>query len=129
MGATSPASEAKKVAVKRGAGRSEAEWDSDSPENPLKHASARSSRPLAGTTRAPAAARKEGKIEVTREPRSAFTVAKVDERIEDVALRVYGTIDESDSLWRANRDTLPRKDSPLLPGMLLRTPAQTALRK
>jgi len=70
----------------------------------------------------PPAARKAGGIRVAREPRSPFTVANADERIEDIALRVYGTIDESDSLWRANRDTLPRKDSPLSPGMLLRTP-------
>jgi hypothetical protein len=39
-----------------------------------------------------------------------------------VALRVYGTADETDGLWRANRDALPRRDSPLSPGTLLRTP-------
>jgi len=63
-----------------------------------------------------------GRIGVARQPRSAFTVVHADETIEDVALRVYGTLDESDSLWRANRDALVRKDSPLSPGMLLRTP-------
>ena len=40
----------------------------------------------------------------------------------DVALRVYGTADDVDALWRANRDALPRPDSPLSPGTLLRTP-------
>jgi hypothetical protein len=63
-----------------------------------------------------------GRRDVARQPRSAFTVVKADETIEDVALRVYGTLDGSDSLWRANRDALPGKDSPLSPGMLLRTP-------
>jgi len=77
---------------------------------------------LSGPTKATAAARKAGRTDVAREPRSAFTVALADETIEDVALRVYGTVDESTSLWRANRDTLIHKDSPLAPGMLLRTP-------
>ena len=32
-------------------------------------------------------------------------------------------LDEADSLWRANRDALPRRDSPLATGMVLRTPS------
>jgi hypothetical protein len=55
-------------------------------------------------------------------PRSAFTVALPSETIEDVSGRVYGTAELADSLWRANRDTLPKRDSPLSAGMLLRTP-------
>ena len=68
-------------------------------------------------------------------PRSAFTVTLPRETIEDVASRVYGTIDLADALWRANRDALPKRNMPLSTGMLLRTPsispvqAQTALRK
>jgi len=76
---------------------------------------------LTGPTRGPASAKK-GRTDCAREPRSAFTVAKAGETIEDVARRIYGTIDESVALWRANRDTLPSRDSPLSPGMLLRTP-------
>jgi nucleoid-associated protein YgaU len=59
---------------------------------------------------------------VARRPRSAFTVVDRDETISDVALRVYGTTVEVESLWQANRDSLPRKDSPVSSGMLLRTP-------
>jgi hypothetical protein len=55
-------------------------------------------------------------------PRSAFTLVREDETIADVALRIYGNTDEADALWRANRDAIPRKDSPLAPGTLLRTP-------
>jgi hypothetical protein len=58
-----------------------------------------------------------------REPRSAFTVVEADETIEDVALRVYGKAEKSERLWRANRDSLARKDSPLARGMVLRTPS------
>ena len=45
------------------------------------------------------------------------------ETIEDVSSRVYGTPEHGDLLWRANRDTLPQRNSPLSTGMLLRTPA------
>jgi hypothetical protein len=63
-------------------------------------------------------------------PGSAFTTAQRSESIEDVSARVYGTVEMADWLWRANRDTLPRRDSPVAEGMLLRTPdIQTALRK
>jgi hypothetical protein len=57
-----------------------------------------------------------------RRPASEFTIARPEETIADVASRVYGNTNASDSLWRANRDTLPRRDSPLSSGMLLRTP-------
>jgi len=77
---------------------------------------------LTGPTTAPVAPSKARRTDVAREPRRAFTVAQAGETIEDVALRVYGTIDEADALWRANRDTLLRRDSPLSVGMLLRTP-------
>jgi len=56
------------------------------------------------------------------QPRSAFTVVERDETIGDVAVRIYGSIDAVDVLWRANRDFLPNKDSPLSPGTFLRTP-------
>jgi hypothetical protein len=56
------------------------------------------------------------------QPRDAFTVVEPHETIFDVCLRVYGTTDRVESLWQANRDALPRRDSPLPPGTLLRTP-------
>jgi hypothetical protein len=102
--------------------RSAGEPASGSPNAPVQRASARSDRGQSGTTRARAAASEVERSVGAREPRSAFTVAEHDETIDDVAVRVYGTSDKADALWRANRDTLPRKDSPLSPGMLLRTP-------
>jgi hypothetical protein len=57
------------------------------------------------------------------QPASAFTVVERDESIADVAIRIYGSIDAVDALWRANHDLLPEKDSALSPGTLLRTPA------
>ena len=56
--------------------------------------------------------------------RSAFTTVKDGETLEDVTLRIYGSSDQLDLLWRANRDLLPRKDSPLSAGAVLRTPAE-----
>ena len=69
--------------------------------------------------RASAAGRR---ITSARSPDSAFTVAVDGETIEDIASRVYGNPDRAESLWRANRDTLPTRDSRLSAGMLLRTP-------
>ncbi len=59
---------------------------------------------------------------IGRAPRTAFTITLPSETVEDVCVRVYGTKDLADSLWRSNRDTLPRRDSPLAAGTLLRTP-------
>jgi hypothetical protein len=66
---------------------------------------------------------------LARNPRAAFTSVLPAETIEDVSSRVYGTAELADSLWRANRDALPKRDMALSTGMLLRTPTQTALRK
>ena len=57
-------------------------------------------------------------------PRAAFTVVQKGETLKDVAVRVYGSSDRLDSLWRANRDVLPRSDSPLTAGAVLRTPGE-----
>jgi hypothetical protein len=81
---------------------------------------------MTGTNQARGAAGMADRNTVLQHPRSAFTVVKANEGIDDVALRVYGTLDESDGLWRANRDALDRKDSPLSPGMLLRTPMRVS---
>jgi hypothetical protein len=88
---------------------------SDGPVRRAAHGSSRSriARAGAGTTDGSAKA---------HQPSSAFTVARPDETIEDIALRVYGTTERVSSLWRANRDTLLRQDSPVSAGMLLRTP-------
>jgi hypothetical protein len=66
-----------------------------------------------------------GEPEPQPQQRTAFTAVRPAETIEDVALRVYGTSAEADALWRANRDALPRRDCPLVAGMLLRTPQIT----
>ena len=57
-------------------------------------------------------------------PRAAYTVVQKGETLQDVAVRVYGSSDRLDSLWRANRDVLPRSDSPLSAGAVLRTPGE-----
>jgi outer membrane biosynthesis protein TonB len=53
---------------------------------------------------------------------SGFTLVGDGESLDDVALRVYGTTESSQWLWRANRDLIDRKDASLRAGMLLRTP-------
>lgn len=94
-----------------------------SPPVPAMTASSRPAQePLrpSGKSVSPTAA--YGKHDPARESLSPFTVVRKDETIWDVALRIYGTTDGTDALWRANRDAIPRIDSPLAPGMLLRTP-------
>jgi hypothetical protein len=67
-------------------------------------------------------AKRPARTESVRQPGSEFTVALANETIEDVAFRVYGSTDQAESLWRANRDSLPRRESPLATGVVLRTP-------
>ncbi len=55
--------------------------------------------------------------------RSAFTTVKDGETLEEVSMRVYGTTDEVELLWKANRDVLPRRNASLAAGLVLRTPA------
>jgi hypothetical protein len=57
--------------------------------------------------------------------RSAFTTVKDGETLGDVSIRVYGSLDHAELLWRANRDLLPRRDSALRSGEVLRTPEHT----
>jgi hypothetical protein len=65
-----------------------------------------------------------------REPRrgpappvqEGFTQTLEGETLRDVAVRVYGSPDEADSLWRLNRDLIRRRQGALPPGTLLRTP-------
>jgi hypothetical protein len=68
------------------------------------------------------ASEKPTSSQVLHQPRAAFTVVEQDEAIADVAVRIYGSVDAVDVLWRANRDSLPQKDSPLSAGTFLRTP-------
>lgn len=56
--------------------------------------------------------------------RSAFTTVRDGETLEDVTMRIYGSSDQLDMLWRANRDLLPRRNSPLGAGAVLRTPEE-----
>ena len=95
---------------------------SGSPPGQSQQASVRSSRLRHPSVPASVASSTSQKVASARGPRSAFTVVEPSETIEDVSSRVYGTTKEADSLWRANRDTLPQRDSPLSTGMLLRTP-------
>jgi hypothetical protein len=91
---------------------------SDRPGKRIHNASARPSgrmlpAPSAGVQRT---------TDSTRSAQSAFTSALESETLEDVSSRVYGTPEHGDLLWRANRDTLPKRNTPLSTGMLLRTP-------
>ena len=54
--------------------------------------------------------------------RSTVTVAEPGERLVDVAIRIYGSAAAVEKLWRANRDRLANRGSPLIDGWLLRTP-------
>ena len=65
-----------------------------------------------------------GPAPVSTGHRSAFTSVLEGETLQDVAIRIYGSSDQLDLLWRANRDVLPRKNSPLSAGAVLRTPAE-----
>ena len=55
-------------------------------------------------------------------PRPSSTVVTAGESLADVAVRVYGSAEAAEALWRANRDLLAGRDAPLAPGTLLRTP-------
>ncbi len=93
------------------------------PPRQFQQASVRSSRVTESSSAGPTASSTPQKMTSARAPRSAFTIVEPSETIEDVSSRVYGTTREADSLWRANRDTLPQRGSPLSTGMLLRTPS------
>jgi hypothetical protein len=55
-------------------------------------------------------------------PREGFTQSRDGETLRDVAIRVYGSADEAESLWRLNRDLIRRRDGNLPAGTILRTP-------
>jgi hypothetical protein len=55
-------------------------------------------------------------------PHDAFTLANEGETLKDVAIRVYGSPDEVEALWRLNRDLIGQRDVTLSAGTLLRTP-------
>jgi hypothetical protein len=57
-----------------------------------------------------------------RAPRSAFTTVGEGERLGDVALRVYGSLEAKSLLWAANRDQVADPDETLRTGLALRTP-------
>jgi hypothetical protein len=91
---------------------------SDRPGERIPQASARAK----GRIQQPASPGVPRKPDSARSAQSAFTTVRESETIEDVSSRVYGTSEHGDLLWRANRDTLPKRNSPLSTGMLLRTP-------
>ena len=57
-----------------------------------------------------------------RRPSAGFAIVGSGESLQDVAIRVYGSTEATESLWKANRDQADRMDSKLAPGTLLRTP-------
>jgi hypothetical protein len=83
----------------------------------------RSARHRATVAGSSGARSKSPGTETDRQPDAEFTVVGPNESIEDVAVRVYGRTERSDALWRANRDSLPRRDTPLAAGVVLRTPS------
>jgi nucleoid-associated protein YgaU len=106
--------------------------DSNSSIASVKLMPGRSSRARDESTIGPDGSKNGDHIEVVRQPGSAFTVVDANETLHEVARRVYGSGAVADSLWRANRDALARRDSPLSAGMVLRTPVlltQSPLRK
>jgi nucleoid-associated protein YgaU len=80
-----------------------------------------STQPVRSPDRSAPPAR-EGRFDSVHQPDSGFTVVESSESIEDVAVRVYGSADQVEGLWHANRDALPRRDAPLAAGVVLRTP-------
>ena len=83
----------------------------------------RSADPVSSPQEKPAS-HAAGPLPASTGRRSAFTTVKDGETLEDVTLRIYGSSDQLDLLWRANRDLLPRENSPLSAGAVLRTPAE-----
>jgi hypothetical protein len=81
-------------------------------------------RPVASASRPPMTDRIARRDVPSRppEPRGPFTRVRVGESLSDIALRVYGSGNAADSLWKANRDLIDREDTPLREGALLRTP-------
>jgi hypothetical protein len=55
-------------------------------------------------------------------PRPTFAIVQQGESLAEVAVRVYGSKDATEALWKANRDQVERIDSPLARGTLLRVP-------
>jgi hypothetical protein len=51
-----------------------------------------------------------------------FTLSAEGETLRDVAVRVYGSTERTEALWRLNRDLVGERDAPLAAGTLLRTP-------
>lgn len=108
---TTPAPSAPEIPVEPSPGVSEA--TPDPPEREAKVAIPSGTPPRVGAV---------SRTRAVPAPRSAFTVVGDGESLDDVALRVYGTREESRRLWRANRDLIDRKGASLRAGMLLRTP-------
>ncbi len=87
---------------------------------------AKAERPASARATGPATARVVSRHggRIARTPEAPFTMVEEGETLADVAARVYGSSDEVEALWRANRDLLKAVDQPLRPGAVLRTPAR-----
>jgi hypothetical protein len=55
-------------------------------------------------------------------PCEGFAQALDGETLRDVAIRLYGSADETEAIWRLNRDLIRRREGILPAGTLLRTP-------
>lgn len=91
------------------------------PSTPILTASDRNAGDEPARPARPSAGDSESRRAVTLS-RSPFTVAAAGETIADVSRRVYGSTDQAELLWRANRDLLRERDTPIAPGTVLRTP-------
>jgi hypothetical protein len=80
-------------------------WPVPSADRGVEHADPERPRPAVGLPAQP-----------------GFTLAGEGETLRDVALRVYGSADHADALWRLNRDLVGQPDAILEAGALLRTP-------
>lgn len=95
----------------------------DGPGSAPSEVATRSADPVSSPKEMPAS-HAAGSSPASTGHRSAFTTVKDGETLEDVTVRIYGSSDQLDLLWRANRDFLPRKNSPLSAGAVLRTPEE-----
>ena len=80
--------------------------------------------PTTWPVRAQTVSRRRASVLLRHPP--AFTTVGAGESLSDVAIRVYGSPESAEMLWRANRDVIEQRNSSLRAGMLLRTPSDRA---
>jgi len=73
-------------------------------------------------SKSPVVATPSQAVTVARVHRGDSARVKAGETLVDFAARIYGSKVDLAELWKLNRDQLATQDSPLRPGMMLRTP-------